>query len=511
VIGGGGGIDILIAKYFKVPALDVVEINPSTYDLLRGATDDDEHAYYPWLASDSNTAINLFNREARHFSTSAAAHKYDIIQASGVDTYTAVVTGGLALTENYLYTSNAVADFARLLRPGGILSLTHWRLDPPAQSLRMFMTYIDYLEREKVAEPWRHLVVIGGVNWNDTILKTTPFTEDEMRALRKWTAESEQILLFDPLATAAPVAGTSVGEKTAKFDALSPRASKQEVRPSEKIYFAVAHADAVKRKQLLDAYPNDVTPVSDDKPYFYNCEKTTTWHSLSLGILLATASVFAALLVFLPLIKVNKDGGMKLALAPYMLFFALCGFAFFFFETATIQLFSILVGGPLYALSVVLVCVLSGYATGSFISSRLQPTPRSFLLIGLGLLALFGSLYLGIHSVNKLLLPYNLGLRILGCGAVTFLSSIGAGIPVSLAMNRLRDEHGRMVSWMWSISSAFNALGAAAFVPIGQACGISFMLLLVALLYAVAAVMLALSLRSQPLPQSSAVTSQSGT
>jgi hypothetical protein len=48
-------------------------------------------------------------------------------------------------------------------------------------------------------------------------------------------------------------------------------------------------------------------------------------------------------------------------------------------------------------------------------------------------------------------------------------------------------------------------------VPIGQACGISFMLLLVALLYAVAAVMLALSLRSQPLPQSSAVTSQSGT
>ena len=37
VIGGGGGIDILIAKYFKVPALDVVEINPSTYDLLRGA------------------------------------------------------------------------------------------------------------------------------------------------------------------------------------------------------------------------------------------------------------------------------------------------------------------------------------------------------------------------------------------------------------------------------------------------------------------------------------------
>ena len=155
---------------------------------------------------------------------------------------------------------------------------------------------------------------------------------------------------------------------------------------------------------------------------------------------------------------------MKLALAPYMLFFALCRIRLFpLRDQATIQLFSILVGGPLYALSVVLVCVLSGYATGSFISSRLQPTPRSFLLIGLGAAGSV-QLYFTWVFIPSISFSFHTiwACGFSGCGAVTFLSSIGAGIPVSLAMNRLRDEHGRMVSWMWSISSAFNALGAAA-------------------------------------------------
>ena len=40
IIGAGGGIDIQVAKFFGVPTIDVVELNPSTYKLLVGTADD---------------------------------------------------------------------------------------------------------------------------------------------------------------------------------------------------------------------------------------------------------------------------------------------------------------------------------------------------------------------------------------------------------------------------------------------------------------------------------------
>jgi hypothetical protein len=473
IIGGGGGIDILIAKYFKTPDVDVVEINPTTYRLLKGEIDDPENAYYPWLASDAQTQITIFNKEARHYTSTCSAQKYDIVQASGVDTYSAVVTGGLALTENYLYTSDAIADYARLLKPGGILSLTHWRLDPPAQSLRIVVTYLDYLEHQGVKEPWKQIVVIGGVNWNDTIMKTTPFTQEEMQAIRKWSADTAETLVYDPLANSSPTV---------------------DLRPSEKIYFEIAHSNPSQRLQILAGYPHEVVPVTDDKPYFYNSQKISSWMTLSLEMLLGTAIVLAAVLIFLPLVKACKSG-LRFELLPYILFFALCGFAFFLFETATIQLFTVLVGGPLYALSLVLVCVLGGYALGSFIAQYIKPLPRNFLIIGGIIFIIFAALYAGIHPLNKMLMAFDLNIRCLGCGIITLLSSIATGIPVSLAMNRLREQHGNIVAWMWGVSSAFNALGAAAFVPISQNFGISFILLLVATLYGSAAIMLAIALR----------------
>ena len=68
VIGGGGGIDILVAKYFSVPVVDVVELNPATAKLLKGTADDPGgDAYLPWLKSDEKTAVNIFNREGPLF------------------------------------------------------------------------------------------------------------------------------------------------------------------------------------------------------------------------------------------------------------------------------------------------------------------------------------------------------------------------------------------------------------------------------------------------------------
>ena len=71
------------------------------------------------------------------------------------------------------------------------------------------------------------------------------------------------------------------------------------------------------------------------------------------------------------------------------------------------------------------------------------------------------------------------------------ISAFLTGIPVSLAMNNLRHQYAGVVSWMWGISSAFNALGALAFVPLAQNFGIAFMFQVVAVCYLVAVIALA--------------------
>ncbi|MFX8512211.1 hypothetical protein ABTM04_20060, partial [Acinetobacter baumannii] len=92
--------------------------------------------------SDQNSEVRIFNDEARHFTTTQKPGSFDVIQESGVDTLTAMQTGGMSLVENYLYTAEAVRGYVSLLKPDGVLSLTHWRTIGPATSVRMFVTYL---------------------------------------------------------------------------------------------------------------------------------------------------------------------------------------------------------------------------------------------------------------------------------------------------------------------------------------------------------------------------------
>ncbi|MBU6452537.1 MAG: hypothetical protein KGS72_12200 [Cyanobacteria bacterium REEB67] len=473
VIGGGGGIDILIAKFFKTKDVDVAEVNPSIYDLLTGKIDDQEKEYSPWLQSDANSKINIFLSEARHFCTTRPDNTYDIIQASGVDTLTAITTGGMSLVENYLYTTNAVREYLRILKPNGVVSLTHWREVYRPTGKRMFVTYLQLLDSLGVKEPWKQVVVVGGLEWTDSILKKTPFTDAELERLRQWTKRTGQVMLFDP------------------------------GRPgsSEPWYDKMGFASANERPKLIDEFPTHLFAVNDDKPYFYNQIKdenalmTSPWASTPVSLIYAT--LFGALLlVFGPLLRYDNR---KLAgqILPFTVFFAICGFAFLLYETTIIQLFSIFVGGPTYALSVVLVSVLTGYAIGSFLSQYLKINSRTFIVIGLGLCALMIALWLGVPTLTKSLLGLEQPARILICALVTFLSSICTGLPVSLAMNSLRQRYGSAVAWMWAVSSAFNALGGVAFVAITLATGISSCMLIVAALYLIGNLIFAAEVRGK--------------
>lgn len=480
VIGGGGGIDILVAKYFGTPEIHVAEINPAVYANLTGQSDDpDRDDYLPWYVSDETSQVTVHQSEGRYFSTTQPDESFDLIQGSAVDTLTATTAGGKALAENYLYTLEAVDEFYRLLRPGGVLSLTHWRFPRPTMALRMFLTYLECMEAVGSEEPWKHVVVIGG-GWTDSLLKKSPFTESELEVIRRWVEKTGRVLLFDPY------------RRTIE---------QPNIERSEWVYSRIGFLDSERRDAILESYPFEVRPVTDDRPYFYDVNKSggivSLFNNNKTVLIIFLGGVAAAFaLAFLPLILAIRGGrssGRSRRLVQQAVFFALCGFAFLLYETAIISRFAVFVGGPLYSLSVVLVSVLTGYAAGSWFARYLRLSSATFAVLGVLLLGIFVFSHVFLPGLIRAAMPLPFPWRIACCAVFTLIVTICTALPVTLAMNAARMWHGSVVAWMWGVSSAFNVLGALSFVPLTHIIGVSNTILLVGVIYLIANVGFAFS------------------
>ncbi|PZM85216.1 MAG: hypothetical protein DKT66_03275 [Candidatus Melainabacteria bacterium] len=468
IIGGGGGLDITVAKFFKSPKVDVLEMNPMTYKhVLLGEGDPNRDLFQPWVSSDATSQINIFNKEARHFCSSAPPGGYDVIQATGVDTFTAIASGALAFSDNYLYTYDAVKSYMRLLKPGGVLSLAYCR-EPEALPIRIFASYLACLEENGVKEPYKHVMVVGK-DMSDILVKTTPFTPEELQSVRDWCKQTGAVLVFDP------------DRKTAETPGL---------RPLEVMYTKLGFADTATRQSLIDTYEKNIFPATDDKPYFYQTDRNESFifssnYSYSPNLAVLLIAMFCVVLIALPIRKagISAMSGPLLARAVY---FAFCGFAFLLYEVAIVQLFTVFVGGPAYALAVVLVAVLIGYSLGCFAVSKLPVRSSTFVAIGLLLFGTNMFACFALPGIISSLLSIGFTERIVFCALITTLLSCFTGLSVPLAMEAAKADSAREISWFWGISCSFNALGAACFPLISMQIGIKATLAVVAVLYLVA-------------------------
>jgi len=119
VIGVGGGRDILTALAFGQRRVVGAEINPDIIDVLTKRFAD----YAGHL--DSRPQVVLEHGEARS-TLERSAEKFDVIQASLIDTWAASSAGAYVLTENGIYTKEAWRGFLNHLTPDGILTMSRW-------------------------------------------------------------------------------------------------------------------------------------------------------------------------------------------------------------------------------------------------------------------------------------------------------------------------------------------------------------------------------------------------
>src|SRR5206468_2220725 len=101
--------------------------------------------------------------------------RYDVIQASLVDTWAATAAGAYTLTENSLYTVEAFDDYLSHLTDGGVLTITRWVMD----GLRL-VSLAQAACEQRGWDAASRLAIVQHERVATVLLKRSPFTEHEI-------------------------------------------------------------------------------------------------------------------------------------------------------------------------------------------------------------------------------------------------------------------------------------------------------------------------------------------
>src|SRR5262249_43257926 len=323
--------------------------------------------------------------EGRSFIRSSPA-RYEIIQATMVDTWAATAAGAFALTENNLYTVEAFEDYANHLNDDGILTMTRWYFEPPAQLLSLVAITRRMREDLGISDASRHIMIVRDASTGD---ERTPAT-----------------FLFKKSAfTDGEIANVQSLARTAGFELLYCPSD-----PPHNIFTKVIQSPDP--SGIWNSLEENVAPSSDNNPFFFNSIRMSRlasafhgveeWHKTNLGtvILLALLGITTIMvLVFIlgPLVVIRGDTFVagKSAKLRYLSYFAFLGAGFIIIEVAMIQKFILFLGHPVYSLTVVLFSLLTFSGIGSFISGRFDDShlPQTLVRI-VGLLVAVVLLYI---------------------------------------------------------------------------------------------------------------------
>ena len=475
VIGSGGGADVVMARTLGVQEIAAVEVNPIIAEDVVS-----REPFRSWSGSVyEQPGVRLVVDEARSF-IRASRERYDVIQATMVDTWAATAAGAFALTENNLYTVEAFSDYLDRLGPDGIVSFTRWYVDPPDQLLRLVAIARAVLGERGVPDPARHLMVVRGALEQPghprapatVLLKASPFTDDEVRLVEELAARGGFVLLFTP-----------------------------QTRPPGDLLRLI---EAPEPASVWRSLGRDVSPTRDDRPFFFQTVRLSglralrlgqsdEWHKTNLGALVLVALTVLTLFVtaafiLLPLALGERRQGPSGARPSWLVGFAGLGLGYVIAEVILVQKCILFLGHPVYALSVVLFSLLAWSAVGSLASGRVaEERLAAFLpraMVGVALLLTLAAV--GISPLFRVLggLPRPARLAV----AATVLAPLGAalGTPMPSVVRLLGRAAPRAVPWAWGVNGAASVLGSVAALVVALQAGFDRTLLLGAASYLVA-------------------------
>jgi len=440
IIGPGGGSDVLVALAAGSEKVTAVEMNPLMLRFVRefGARAGNlyDHPQVEAILSEGRTFIRRSDR------------RFDVILMGFVDSWAAVASGGLSLSENHLYTVEAFEAYLDHLTPDGELVILRWDVDVP----RLVSNAVALLGAEEAGRRVAVLLETREGNRED------PPQMIFMLKQRAWSAEETERMAAWPGVQPVIVPGRHVEE---------PYASLFSGRTSVADY--VAHANA-----RVDA-------VYDDRPFFF--ARAKPWglpKAMRQAFLRILVPVLALSVLFL---FVGKPKGA--AVGPYaasVLYFASLGIGFIAVELTLLQHLTLLLGHPIFTLSILLFTLLAAGGVGSYASARFSLLP--VCLASAAMAALYA---LALPRIVPLLLPLPLAGRI--AIAILVVAPLGflMGMPFPKGLRATGQGPFPPPPLYWGLNGLFSVIGSMATMATAVILGFTWAMLGGAAFYLIAA------------------------
>ena len=348
---------------------------------------------------------------------------------------------------------------------------------PPRESVRVVSLAIKALENKNIENAQNHIALIRTLTTTTFLLKKSEFNEDEIEQIRNFCNENGFDIVYLP--------GIKEDEVN-RFNKLP-----------EPYYYQMVESLLENREQLYHDYLFDITPVTDDKPYFFNFLRwskiTQLYESMGerwepffeggfiVNFVLVQAILLSFVLIFLPIYRFRKIKKKIIGKNNILAYFFCIGIAFIFIEIALIQKFILFLGHPIYAISTVLFSVLIFAGIGAYFSKRFKLKKLRTIIPALSILTLI--YLLSIKYIFNIFIGNNIIIKMILSAALIAPLAYLMGNPFPLGI-RLADKiNNKLIPWVWAVNGCASVLSSVLAVIIAMAVGFKAVLFLALIFY----------------------------
>jgi hypothetical protein len=469
VIGPGGGWDVARAIASGSKDITGVEINPIIATTIMRKN-------FPQLSRNLylRPEVRIEVEDGRSF-IRRSPEKYQILQATLVDTWASTAAGAFALSENNLYTTDAFYDYLTHLTDDGVLSFTRWGFDPPRESLRLISLARVALDRLGEHDYKSHVMVIreGSVQgWGarDTVLiSRRPFSAEDLERGRKALQAGGMQAIYLP-------GGSSDNEFARLLTTPNP-------------------------EEFYRSYRYDVSPVDDNRPFFFYTVQPRDLLNFIAGPaesadykinravpllfgLMGISIVATAVILLLPPLVLGSKLPRERGVQRMLLYFLCIGIGYILIQVSLIQKFVMLLGHPTYALTVIIFSMLVFSGIGSFYSRRVVGASDARLKRVLLLVAiLVAILAFAAPAVSNAGIVWPLPVKMLVTSLMIAPVAFFMGMPFPSGLSRLEQVQPASVRWAWALNAASSVLGSASAIFLAIYLGLRETLLVGGIMY----------------------------
>lgn len=416
VIGPGGGIDIAASWFMDFDFIEAVEVNPSFVELMN---------IYNRSTFVEKENIEVYVNEGRNF-VQNRKNCYDAILLTIPVTKSGRGADFYGLTENYLFTVEAMSDYLDGLTPEGALILT---MHGKHEVYRMLSNYLTLQERNGIsAEEALKQVYIVSNGMNPVLLiKKRPIQQEQAKIIH---LAAHQVGLDKDIFFFPYVPQVSI-------DTLIRGNFNYEWYMFDQLLHGISTGKYTSDK-LWEASLINLRPVFDNAPYFFNYKHGIP-DSLMLPLWLGIGIVAWFLFKWKRGWQLKKSSGQytvnlrkRFGLLTVLVF--LLGFAYFFIQAYMFQILNLKLSSPAESFSLLLFTFLLGNGLGSLLTNRFKKNLTKKLII-------YSLTIIGISLITiYLLIPvFDAQLSEIGIAAILLLPSFFIGIPFPILLKMAAD------------------------------------------------------------------------